>query len=839
MVVQRTPKAKISKWVSWNRARNQSFPKHQNTNLQRKVIVVVRTPILPLDDESDLSLGSSDRKSSSDSSDSSEENEVNHQNEDVDSHSDKGDIYSTPAKKFNDDNKLKQVDVSEIVFEQAEVEKDISFEVHHDIQDEGSRNPNDSMQVDKSDKPDMFDLRREDRSNTFLSPLGPMFKKQKDKFKTGTFASKFNYHPQESVDYMNNLQKSINNKNIQILTSGRMMTPRLENSMKKVREYMHDTQDSFVWISSGKKDLNAKRLDLNALDYSAAKNLEEVYNKKSIRGIQISDSDYIPSFEEEGKYPMSEDYYKDGMDTVNNTMYGDTSEIWEPNIPVLNIPKINELGNYNTHYERFYEEFYVIGVDSLSLDSVNQPKVVLRPSLLKNYPNREEHKERHDVIKDFCFPTGIGVEQIDLGSPDQEQKINEILFSRPVMVENCFLFTINANDYEKGIVYQDEYLNWLAVVTDEIMATDHNGTEMSLEDEDKLFITKKAYCIMFRGNHFLLQYQILSSLVKIIKHERTQKMNIDDVELFTDKKIYKEYEYLLADIHSMICLPTFTDKMKELLDTYTEIVPSSYSPHEILSIKSPCNLGMIQYLMPKNEHYLDIMWHGPFFFNKIDFSHFFYIFRAIMLEKSVVFISEDMNFLSSIINGYRILLKPFKWCHIFIAILPKLLIDYMCAPQPMLLGITKKLEFFEELDQDAWDDKIWVELDGQNQNPQVNIHDTQSVTECNLGGLEEELKNLWAKIAEVNDHDVRQSTYWISEKELEIWRDIAEAIETAIDRKILFWVRKFKKNCKTDDPEIDYIEWQNTVVEHADEVDKDFLREFVKTQMFAYYFDCL
>lgn len=31
----------------------------------------------------------------------------------------------------------------------------------------------------------------------------------------------------------------------------------------------------------------------------------------------------------------------------------------------------------------------------------------------------------------------------------------------------------------------------------------------------------------------------------------------------------------------------------------------------------------------------------------------------------------------------------------------------------MLLGITNKAEFLEELDQDACDDKIWVELDGE------------------------------------------------------------------------------------------------------------------------------
>jgi hypothetical protein len=616
-------------------------------------------------------------------------------------------MFSTPAKKLREAEKMNQIEISEIIFEQAEEDKNTTFEVHDSIHDSGEK---DGIKVENFDQTDMFDLRRERPSNTFLSPVSIMFKKNL-KYKGGTISWRTMYKPQESVDYMNTLQKSINNTNIHILSSARRMTPRLENSIRKGRQYYEDW-DSIMVGSGSRPNLLIKKLDLDILNSSIAKNLEDELNKKSVRGLHYADLDYIPHFEE-GKYTISVDTIKEAHETGNITMYGDTSEVLEPNIPQLNFPKINELGNYNAKYRHFFEEFYVIGVDSLTLESLNQSKVILRPSLLKNYPNKAEHKERHDVIKDFCFPTGIPVEEIDLSSPDQEQKINEILFSRPVMVENWFLFTINANDYEKGIVYQDEYLNWLAVVTDEIKMTDHESTHMSVNEEDKLYMVKKAYWLMFRGNHFLLQYQILSNLVKIIKHERTQKLSVEECSIFEDKEIYKEYEYLLADIYSMIWLPTFTDKMKELLDSFLALNPHKFSPHDVLSIDSPCNLGSIQYLMPKNETHLDIMWHGPFFFSKIEFSHFFYLLKAILLEKSVVFISEDKNFLSSILNGFRILLKPFKWWHIFIAILPKLLIEYIYAPQPMLLGITNKTEFLEELDQDACDDKIWVELDGE------------------------------------------------------------------------------------------------------------------------------
>jgi hypothetical protein len=154
----------------------------------------------------------------------------------------------------------------------------------------------------------------------------------------------------------------------------------------------------------------------------------------------------------------------------------------------------------------------------------------------------------------------------------------------------------------------------------------------------------------------------------------------------------------------------------------------------------------------------------------------------------------------------------------------------------MLLGITDKDEFLEHLDEEACDDKIWVNLDPEG-GELVTIHENHNVLNCSLGGLDDELRALWKKIDALNSLDLRQSTYQVSEGELMSCCDIAEAIETAIDRKILYWVRNFKKNNKTYNPETDYTECKKTVVEHSDVIDRPFIEEFVDTQMFAYYFD--
>ena len=605
---------------------------------------------------------------------------------------------------------------TEIIFEQDEEDKNTTFDVIHEISDskQNNRSPCGTVKFANLDKTgDIFEIRRiKHETQTFKSPKGSI----KDFFgpKWGTITQKNLYKPQESAEYMNSLQRSINNKNYLFLNPTIEEANHLENSVKVGKKYYHDEDNELlICVSGSKSRLENSTMNKEYLDFSIVKNLDFDIGKKQLRGIKISENFWLPTVEE-GKYSIGWESLIEGKDTGNMTMHGDTSEICETNHPFVLNTKINELGNYNTRYNRYFEEFYIVGVDQLTLGSLNSNKrISLRPSLIYNYPSREEHKERHNVIKDFWFPNGIEVEQINLANSEQESKLNEILFCRPVMVENWFLFTINANDYEKKIIYQDEYLNWLAVITNEIMSTGYNTQEMSGIEEEKLFIVQKAYCIMFRGNHISLQYQILASLIKLMKWERTQNIKISELDYFADMSIYKEYEYLLADIYSMISMPVITGKMNELLVTLNSLNPGKISPNQWLSIEVPWNIEPILYLMPQNESYLDIMWHGPFFFSKVSFREFYFVFRTILLEKSVIFISDDKNLLSSILNGYRVLLKPFKWCHIFISILPKLLSDYIWAPQPMLLGITDIDQIIENYSEEdfSYEDKMMIELD--------------------------------------------------------------------------------------------------------------------------------
>lgn len=91
------------------------------------------------------------------------------------------------------------------------------------------------------------------------------------------------------------------------------------------------------------------------------------------------------------------------------------------------------------------------------------------------------------------------------------------------------------------------------------------------------------------------------------------------------------------------------------------------------------------------------------------------LLTALILERSTVFISEDPVKLSSVILGLNTMMKPLEWSFGLIPILSDNLLEYLDAPQAILVGITQKsydnLLKIEDLDSDFIESKTWVYLD--------------------------------------------------------------------------------------------------------------------------------
>ena len=79
-------------------------------------------------------------------------------------------------------------------------------------------------------------------------------------------------------------------------------------------------------------------------------------------------------------------------------------------------------------------------------------------------------------------------------------------------------------------------------------------------------------------------------------------------------------------------------------------------------------------------------------FKALSLSNILYTFRNILLEKSVVFVSESEDKLSTCSFGLQSLLYPFHWELVYVPLLPEEFLEYLESPVNFIFGVHKKLK---------------------------------------------------------------------------------------------------------------------------------------------------
>jgi hypothetical protein len=65
------------------------------------------------------------------------------------------------------------------------------------------------------------------------------------------------------------------------------------------------------------------------------------------------------------------------------------------------------------------------------------------------------------------------------------------------------------------------------------------------------------------------------------------------------------------------------------------------------------------------------------------------LFSAVLLERSVICVGDDLNQVTGLIKGLQGLVRPLTWCLALVPIVPCDLIDTLEAPMPILAGVTR------------------------------------------------------------------------------------------------------------------------------------------------------
>jgi hypothetical protein len=98
------------------------------------------------------------------------------------------------------------------------------------------------------------------------------------------------------------------------------------------------------------------------------------------------------------------------------------------------------------------------------------------------------------------------------------------------------------------------------------------------------------------------------------------------------------------------------------------------------------------------------------------------VFASVLMERRIIFFSNDISVLSSVTHAFAALIYPFTWqvsaiemvvfnClkHVFIPVLPRSLIDYVCSPVPFVVGV---LSIYRKIvDTMPMEEVIYVDLD--------------------------------------------------------------------------------------------------------------------------------
>jgi len=104
--------------------------------------------------------------------------------------------------------------------------------------------------------------------------------------------------------------------------------------------------------------------------------------------------------------------------------------------------------------------------------------------------------------------------------------------------------------------------------------------------------------------------------------------------------------------------------MENILFKYYSYKDTSelFPTDETIHIDINNNLGEIKYTFPSTIEecmVTDYLWYCPALFSLFHIEDFFKVLTAVLLERSLVFVSDNLTILSSAILGFKTLLRPF------------------------------------------------------------------------------------------------------------------------------------------------------------------------------------
>lgn len=265
------------------------------------------------------------------------------------------------------------------------------------------------------------------------------------------------------------------------------------------------------------------------------------------------------------------------------------------------------------------------------------------------------------VVGNFAFPMGISSRRVKMSKAIGE--VRQLLNTKVERNGKHFVFSLKSEGENQQLRntdranYKMELLYCCCVVIEE--PTD-------IIDGECVF-QSVCYCLISYFPYFELQF-------KILFHAINSKIAAEKA-LWVNQKDRYSYEQALQKIILESYLNCATDIISTCVNMYIK--------------NKKVSINEIQYTLPNQDSELDTSYFCPLLFSLLSLNDLLYILFSILQEASVIFISKNMDYLSSCVLGFQALIRPFSWPHLITPILPSSLFDILEAPVPLLAGIPK------------------------------------------------------------------------------------------------------------------------------------------------------
>ncbi|OMJ91268.1 hypothetical protein SteCoe_6248 [Stentor coeruleus] len=327
--------------------------------------------------------------------------------------------------------------------------------------------------------------------------------------------------------------------------------------------------------------------------------------------------------------------------------------------------------------DNIFEYFFILG----SRHNSTEPQTIF--CLPEN--NNFAEGPQGQVLGNFAFPVS-GTKTRKIKEKQLLEELNKIHTSKLERDGKHFVFSVKS-DIEKTPSKNRERANHKR---DVLYCCCVFVDEFSEVLEEGYGIQNRCYCLLSYLPCFELLFKLLFSVIK---------MKNDAEHQLIKSTISDDYEFKKA--FQIILRGDFYNKIKQYLEVY---LGKKHSPSE-------CPELDFKYSFPDNISEFDIMWYCPLLFSLITVNDFWYLLFAILQEASVIFLSQNLDYLSSCVLGFQGLIRPFSWPHLITPILPLSLLDILEAPVPLLAGIPKNSQLVSKK---KLANLIFVDLDAKN-----------------------------------------------------------------------------------------------------------------------------